>query len=147
MSFCLSCDKNKVIEVREDLWVIAWTSPLHPRVTGSQFVFTSLKPSYFCRFTTMSHYPKWTITSSLQNANKSHWELHLSLVVALLSCFAYKLRTAKSHARSVRLAHLVSKYHLTYHRCACNLAFASPLPLTWWVGPWRKRWALQQHRT
>jgi len=33
--------------------------------------------------------------------------MHLSLVVALLSCFDYKLRTAKSHAQSVRLTHLV----------------------------------------
>lgn len=78
---------------------------------GFQSVLTFLEPSYFYRLTTMSHYPKWTITSSLQNANKSHWELHLSLVAALLSRFDCKLRTAKSHAWSVRLTHLVSVSH------------------------------------
>lgn len=97
---------------------------------GSQSVLTFLQPGYFCRLTTMSHYPKWTITSSLQNANKSHWELHLSLVAALLSHFDCKLRTTKSHAWRAKHTPLVSVPH-TISVLVPGHVHPSPLP---WEG-------------
>lgn len=106
---------------------------------GSQSVLTFLEPSYYYRLTTMSHYPEWTITSSLQNANKSHWELHLSLVAALLSHFVCKLRTAKSHAWSARLAHLVSVSHTITVLIPGHL---HPLSPAMGVGPCGQRRAL-----
>lgn len=89
-------------------------------------LFTFLQPSCFHRLTTMSHYPKWPITSSLQNINESQWEPYLSLVAALLSRFDFKLRATKSRAWSARHTHLVHVSHTT--TVPITWACASPLP-------------------
>lgn len=109
-----------------------FTSPPHSD-RGSQSVLTFLQTSYFYRLKAVSHYPKWTITSSLQNANKSHWELHLSLAAALLSHFE------KSHAWSARHAHLVSVSHSI---SVLVPGHVHPLSPALGVGPCRQRRAL-----
>lgn len=89
-------------------------------------LLTFLQPSCFHRLTTMSLYPKWPITSSLQNVNESQQELHLSVVAALLSRFDFKLRATKSRARSARHSHLVPVSHTI--TVPITWACASPLP-------------------
>lgn len=135
ISFCLSCCKNKVIEVREDPWVITWLYFSTPDCSQSLNFLTAQLFSQTHNYEPLS---KMNYQSSLQNANESQWELHLSLVAALLSCFDCKLRTTKSWTWSARHTHLVSH---TPSLCP-SPGHVHPLSPAVGVGPCRQRRAL-----
>lgn len=95
----------------------------------------------------------WELWAGVQNGPSHHHDrmqiksLRTASPFSCSSAFLSWLWPQKCHILCTKRKTHAFGVCLTYHRCACNLTFASPLLPTWRAGPWRKRWALEHHGT